>query len=132
MNSTYQIQKNLKEYRNIFYLMIEVKVVLLENKLTYSAFPIRLSVVDGEQSVNGFITIISGNQKELFSYFMVDAFLNFSSNSEIRFGYGDELINVIENVDAQNINPLPAFLEGIPHEIADNNWLKNLSENLNK
>lgn len=126
MSLSYKIQQTLKEYDNILYLMIEIRVVLSEGKLEHRAIPIGLSVTDNNNSVDSFISIISGNQKELLTYFTVDVFTNFSNNSEIKFGYGAELINVIENVNVHAVAQLPDLLENIPHEIADNNWLNSL------
>jgi hypothetical protein len=86
-----------------------------------------LTVTDGVQGVDSFITIISGNQKELIAYFTVDAFTNFSNNSKIEIVYGGyDVTGAIENVNVHNVTALPAILATIPHEIADNEWLENL------
>lgn len=126
MSLSYKIQQTLKEYDSILYLMIEIRTVLSEGMLEHRAFPIGLSVIDDNHKVDSFISIISGNQKELLSYFTVDAFADFSNNSEIRFGYSTELLNIIENVNVHDVTPLPDILEDIPHEIADNDWLNSL------
>jgi len=126
MNLSYTIQQTLKEYNIILYLMIEIRVVLSDSKFEYRAIPIGLTVTDSVNSVNSFISIISGNQKELLTYFTVDAFTNFTNNSEIRFGYGSELIDVIGNVNIHDVLPLLSILESIPHQIADNAWLQNI------
>jgi hypothetical protein len=128
MSYTYYITETLKEVQDTLYKMIEIRVILANSKFQQRALVSCLRVSDNtNNSVDSFITIISGNQKELMAYFTVDAFTNFSNNSKIEIVYGGyDVAGAIENVNVHNITALPTILAAIPHEIADNDWLENL------
>jgi hypothetical protein len=129
MNYTYYITETLKEFQGTLYKMIEIRVTTNSSKFPRRALPEGLRVSDNTNSVNSFITKISGNQKELISFFTVDAFTNFTDNSKIEIVYGGyDVMGTIENVNVHNVTALPAILETIPHEIADNNWLANIQQ----
>lgn len=125
MSYIYHITETLKDYSNELYKMIEIRIILPNSKFEHRAVPLQLTVVDGFNKVRAFINQLSGNQKELMAYFTVDAFTGFAGNATIEFGY-DSLLDSIDNVDIQNITPLPAFLVDVPHQIADNAWLATL------
>ncbi len=126
MSYTYKISEALTEINNELYKTIEIKIFSIDNKFTVMNTPFVLKVEDNVNEVFAFMAFTSGNEKELFTYFTVDAFTNFSTNSDIKFGYGTELMNIIGNVNIQDVIPLPSILESIPHEIADNAWLQSV------
>jgi hypothetical protein len=126
MSYTYQIVETLRDYDDILYKMNEIRITLSDGKFEHKALPISVIVTNEINTVQSFICIISGNQKELLSYFTTDAFTIFSGLVKIKFGYGGIFIDVIENVNIQNIIPLPSILNGIPHQIADNAWLQTI------
>lgn len=126
MSYTYQTTETLKDYAGILYKMNEIRITSLDGQFEHRALPIRVIVTNDISTVESFICIISGNQKELLAYFTTDAFSIFSGIVKIKFGYGGEFINVIDNVNIQNIISLPSLLAGIPHQIADNAWLQTI------
>lgn len=126
MSYTYKISETLTEINKELYKTIEIKIFSIDSKFTVMDIPFVLKVEDNVNEVSAFMTFMSGNEKELFTYFTVDAFINFSTNSDIKFGYGNNFENVIENVNVHNLDILPALLESIPHEIADNAWLQSV------
>jgi len=127
MNYTHQILESLIEYNEIAYKAIGVKVSLISSKFEHRALPYILTITNDSEEVNAFRCFLSGNQKEIISYFTVDAFTNFTNNASIQIRYLENDIFTIENVDIQNIPPLPDFLSGVPYSIADNAWLQSIT-----
>jgi len=126
MDFDYQIIKTLKEYGDELYEMIELKIVFEGVVMEHRALPLGLRVTDGNYIVDAFIVNLSSNQKELLTYFTVDAFDIFSGNVNIQFGYLGEYSYTILDVDVLNIAPLSNFLSNIPHIIANNDWLQTI------
>lgn len=122
MNYTYQIRETLKDYNGVTFKMIEIRIINSDGKFEHRAYPISINV----GSVKSFITLISGNQKELIGYFTVDAFTGFSNSETVSFGYLSLPVGSILGVNVLNPTPLPPLFSGIPHQIATNAWLLTL------
>jgi hypothetical protein len=122
MSYTYQIREALRDYNGTTFKMIEIRIVNSDGKFEHRAYPISINV----GSVKSFITLISGNQKELIGYFTVDAFTGLSTSETLGFGYGFESIASIINVNVSNPIPLPPLFSSIPYQIATNAWLQSL------
>lgn len=122
MSYTCQIREALKDYDDATFKMIEIRIINTDGKFQHRAFPISINV----GSVKSFITLISGNQKELIGYFTVDAFTGFSNNEIVIFGYVSEPIGSILGVNVLNPTPLPPLFSGIPYQTATNAWLQSL------
>lgn len=126
MSYIHKISETLTQINNELYKTIEIKIISTNNKFIPMDIPFVLTVIDNANEVYAFMSFTSGDQKELLTYFTVDAFDNFNNNSDIKFGYGSELIDVIGSVNIHDVLPLPSILESIPHQIADNAWLQSV------
>ena len=128
MTYTYEIKEVLNLYAGTRYKMIELRITIGNPGLFINgALPYGLKITDGTNETFGFYCEISGNQKELITFFTVDAFSLFSSSSEIIFGYASiPDSEIISGVDVTAIPLLSAELEIIPHQIADDLWLSSL------
>lgn len=122
MSYTCQVAETLKDYNQSTFKMIVVKIIISEGKFEYTAIPIIVMV----ENIRSFLTVISGNQKELMGYFTVDAFTELSNSETVTFGYGTEIIGSIPNVNVLNPTPLPPLFSGIPYQTATNAWLQSL------
>ncbi len=114
-------------YDGTFYSMIEVKVTIDPGRFENRAYPHTLIVNDGSNEVSSFLNELSGNEKELLSYFAVDAFTGFGSSSDLILTYANEPPEFsISGVNVTSIPALPLNLSLISHNVADNAWLATL------
>ncbi len=126
MSFTHKIRETFYKHDGNQYKAIQLKVVRSEGKFRYRAAPLVFEVSDGQNTVKSFVTIISINQKELISYFTVDAFTGFAGLAGVQFGTESETEILISDLDTQSIDQLPALFASLPHLIADNAWLATL------
>lgn len=126
MSFTHKIRETLYEHEGGMYRAIQLKILRSEGKFRYGAAPLVFEVSDGQNTVSSFVTIISINQKELISYFTTDAFVGFSGLASVKFGTEYEIETLVNDLDLQSIDPLPAIFASMFHSIADNAWLATL------
>ena len=128
MSYTYNIAETFIQFNNELYKMIEIRIISINSKFQPGAMSFVVKVQDAANGIYAFRVSLSGNQKELSAFFTVDAFENFSNNSDVKFGYGFNLTNTISNVNVHEVIPLLSVFEDIPHEIADNDWLESIQQ----
>jgi len=125
MSFTYEIKEVLRPYDGTLYKMIELKVTHTDGRFLHRAVPMVLNINDGTNTVGCFMNSLSGNQKEFFNYFTIDAFTGFAASSDILFGYDDFPDEyTISGIDVTSITSVPATT--LPYQIADNAWLATL------
>lgn len=123
MSYTYQIGEVLEEYDDVLYKMNQVKIIVSDGCFEYKSFQPKIIVTDNASAMASFMCRLSRNQKELVSFFATDAFSVFTGPVQLKLIGIDEQVEVIGNVNIQNIALLPPFLAGIPHQLADSNWV---------
>jgi len=126
MSYTYSISETLQNVNGSLLKMIAIEIDSSVATFYERALWPTIRVVNGSIVVHSFKTVIKGNYMALIGFFTIDAFLGFSSNSIIEFGYGTTYDSQITGVDVSSVNTLPSELQTFPHLIADNKWLQNL------
>jgi hypothetical protein len=96
-----QIYKSLYDIDDVLYQVNRIDISGFDTKLHFSSNEYYVRVFDSINSVSGFITRITGNQKIIFSIFTTDAFGFFPGNVTITFG--GIMIGKFENIDINNI-----------------------------
>lgn len=122
----YEIYKTLKSINDDLYLVIAVKISLIDDVFKDRALPIDLLITDGDNTVHAFLVEITNNKKEIDAFFTVDSFDNLFNNAVIQYGYDKDLENIMGIDNLENINPLPKILENIPYQVANNAWLSSV------
>lgn len=123
MNFVYTLKEVLRQYEDDMYLTLELRIFITSSVGTFDirSTPLKSWITDGTHTVEAFANILSGNQRELISYYTVDAFSLFSFPATIHFGYGDT-DSIIENVNVSQVDALPPLYD-TPYIIANNAWL---------
>lgn len=115
----------LQVFRGIEYRMIDLQITSVDGKFQHRAMPFRVTVRDGNTSVEAFHTRLSPDEKALHGYFTTNAFAAFPGNVDVSFGYEEQPIDGIADVSIAVVS-LPPFLAALGRPAADNNWLANL------
>lgn len=126
--STYSFQAShvINTFNGNLYHMINVRITIDQGKFPLLSLQVFVRVTQGTNTVYSWLTRVSGNQKELNASFTTDAFDAFTGNVDVEFGYGSEIMGVIEDVDINNvIISLDPLFSGTPAAMADNTWLQN-------
>src|SRR5688572_25368845 len=109
MSYSHTIIQTLKDYDDVLYRMIEIKITSDEQRFEHRSVPLRMMVTDGTHVAAAFITDISEDQLELRGYYAVDAFGAFSGNVTISFNPDGNTIVQLENVTILPVPALPAM-----------------------
>lgn len=121
------IIQTVGSYEESYFNMACIKIVIIQGKFPIRSMPEFVRVNTGSSTIEAFQVNVSGNQKEMTGYFTTDAFSTITGNSNIEFGYGEDIIGIFSDVDINaTILPLNATTSSAAFPDADNAWLETI------
>lgn len=122
------ISQTINSFNQDYRRMISIRITKATGKFPIRSVPEFVRVRSGGNTVDAFMTGFSGDQKELTGFFTTDAFVGFPANADVEFGFGDKVMDRLENIDINaSIVQLPALLASVAAPDADNAWLQSIS-----
>jgi hypothetical protein len=127
--SQYELKSffRLKTFNGTRYRMRCLWIKSIDGQFKSNSGDFQVIVTTGNLTVKNFLVEISPNSKEQFAYFTTDAFSAMSGNVDVKFGYTNQQLQTISNVNLAAItSPLPAHHAALNAPDATNFWLANL------